>query len=251
MLESNINTLITNLYLIVDLALMIAIPVIIYKLISKMLIKLENNGTIEKSSIETLIKILRYIIVIIIILGVLEILGINIRSLVISLGLVTVAVSLAAKDTLSNIISGLIILVEKRFEVEDMIEINGHKGQVKKIGFKSVQLFSNNQLTVIPNVLFTTTPFKNYTKTGFYIVPFTIQIVNKSDLDEVIKEISEILDNSDLILKNPSYSIFVKSIGTSGVEIVIKVPISNPLDDTMVVSELLKEFKRKIIFEDL
>ncbi len=251
MLESNINTLITNLYLIVDLALMIAIPVIIYKLISKMLIKLENNGTIEKSSIETLIKILRYIIVIIIILGVLEILGINIRSLVISLGLVTVAVSLAAKDTLSNIISGLIILVEKRFEVEDMIEINGHKGQVKKIGFKSVQLFSNNQLTVIPNVLFTTTPFKNYTKTGFYIVPFTIQIVNKSDLDEVIKEISEILDNSDLILKNPSYSIFVKSIGTSGVEIVIKVPISNPMDDTMVVSELLKEFKRKIIFEDL
>ncbi|RAP45818.1 mechanosensitive ion channel family protein [uncultured Methanosphaera sp.] len=251
MLESNINTLITNLYLIVDLALMIAIPVIIYKLISKMLIKLENNGTIEKSSIETLIKILRYIIVIIIILGVLEILGINIRSLVISLGLVTVAVSLAAKDTLSNIISGLIILVEKRFEVEDMIEINGHKGQVKKIGFKSVQLFSNNQLTVIPNVLFTTTPFKNYTKTGFYIVPFTIQIVNKSDLDKVIKEISEILDNSDLILKNPSYNIFVKSIGTSGVEIVIKVPISNPLDDTMVVSELLKEFKRKIIFEDL
>ena len=251
MLESNINTLITNLYLIVDLALMIAIPVIIYKLISKMLIKLENNGTIEKSSIETLIKILRYIIVIIIILGVLEILGINIRSLEISLGLVTVAVSLAAKDSLSNIISGLIILVEKRFEVEDMIEINGHKGQVKKIGFKSVQLFSNNQLTVIPNVLFTTTPFKNYTKTGFYIVPFTIQIVNKSDLDEVIKENSEILDNSDLILKNPSYSIFVKSIGTSGVEIVIKVPISNPMDDTMVVSELLKEFKRKIIFEDL
>ena len=116
---------------------------------------------------------------------------------------------------------------------------------------KTVQLFSNNQLTVIPNVLFTTTPFKNYTKTGFYIVPFTIQIVNKSDLDKVIKEISEILDNSDLILKNPSYNIFVKSIGTSGVEIVIKVPISNPLDDTMVVSELLKEFKRKIIFEDL
>ena len=54
-----------------------------------------------------------------------------------------------------------------------------------------------------------------------------------------------------MILKNPSYSIFVKSIGTSGVEIVIKVPISNPMDDTMVVSELLKEFKRKIIFEDL
>lgn len=251
MLLNQLDFIFNNIDTIINLILMIAIPLIILRILTRAFNHISDNTRIEESSVKTLIRITRYIIFIIIGLGVLDILGINLRSLFVSLGLVTVAVSLAAKDTLSNIISGIMIVVEKRFQVGDVIEIDGKRGQVKKIGFKSVQLFSRNEYTVIPNILFTTKSFVNFTKTGYYIVPFTIYLLNSYDIDEKLSEIEKILDNSDLILKDPKYSIFVKSITTSGVEVLIKVPVANPLDDSKVVSDLIREFKRNIEFEDI
>ena len=137
MLEHQLNEIFANLSLIINLILAILIPIIIFKIINYAINKFIDKNSITSSSLITFNKILRYLVVILIFLSVLEVLGIDLHSLIVSLGLVSLAVTLAAKDTLSNIISGLIIILEKRFVIGDMIEIDGHKGQVKKIGFKS------------------------------------------------------------------------------------------------------------------
>lgn len=251
MIFDQLDFIYANIPTIINLALAIAIPLFILKILSKALYKINDSTTIEKSSLVTLLRIIRYATFIIIFLAVLDVLGINLHSLFVSLGLVSVAISLAAKDTLSNVISGIIILMEKKFQKDDMIEIDGQKGKVMKIGFKSVQLLSNRGIVLIPNVLFSTKSFENFTKNGYYIVPFRITILNKYDLDEKIEQLTTILDNNSLILEEPKYKLFIESITTEGVKLLIKVAINDPQMDSYVVTELIKEFKQKIEFEDL
>lgn len=251
MLEHQLNEIFANLSLIINLILAILIPIIIFKIINYAINKFIDKNSITSSSLITFNKILRYLVVILIFLSVLEVLGIDLHSLIVSLGLVSLAVTLAAKDTLSNIISGLIIILEKRFVIGDMIEIDGHKGQVKKIGFKSVELLYKKKYLVIPNVLFTTKPFINHTRNGYYAIFFDVRILNKYDLDEKISQLEHILDNSSLILKDPKYLIKIKNITTTGVDVTIKAYINDPNDDNKVIAELIKKIKREIILEDI
>ena len=242
-LFNNINT-------IIKLILVIVVPLIILNIVTKTVLKLSKSNSFEETSILSLLKLIRYCVFIIIFLACLDVMGINIHSLFVSLGLVSVAMSLAAKDTLSNVISGLIIFIEKKFQVDDMIEIDNQKGKVDKIGLKAVQLRSNAGLIIIPNILFSTKPFVNYTRNGYYIESFTVFLKNEYILDEKIEQMTQILEKSTLILKDPKYKIFVKNMTEEGVEVLVKVAVDNPLDDSYIISELMKEFKRKIEIED-
>lgn len=251
MVLEQFSQLYTNLDMIISIVLAIAIPLIVLKLFNRTIRRIFGEDRLSSDSIKTFSRIINYITFIIIILGILEILGIDLHSLIVSVGLVSLAVTYAAKDTLSNLISGAIILVEKRFVVGDMIEIDGHKGQVKKIGFKSVEMLYKKKYMVIPNVLFTTKPFINHTRNGSYAIYFDVKILNKYNFDEKIAQIENILEQSDLILKDPKYVIIIKNITTTGVEVKVKVFIDNPLDDTKVTNELIKKIKREIVLEDM
>ena len=95
-LFNNINT-------IIMLILVIVVPLIILNIVTKTVLKLSKSNSFEETSILSLLKLIRYCVFIIIFLACLDVMGINIHSLFVSLGLVSVAMSLAAKDTLSNV----------------------------------------------------------------------------------------------------------------------------------------------------
>lgn len=241
----------SNLRLIIDILLAIGIPIIIYKIIIKFIKKFGEYDSISITSLDLLTRIIRYLTGILIVLGILNILGIDIHSLIVSVGLVSLAVTLAAKDTLSNVISGAIIIIEKRFVIGDMIEIDGLKGQVQKIGFKSVELLYKKKHMVIPNVLFTTKPFINHTRNGYYAIYFNVNMLNRYNFDEKIAQLEKILDDSTLILKEPKYILLIKNITTAGVEVTVKAYIEDPTMDSKVVAELIKKIKREMVLDDM
>ena len=113
MISQPYDLLVPYLYTIIQIALAIIIPIIIMKFIVKAITKYDDEDSIEKTLIRKIITLIHYLTVILIIVLILSILGIDLQSFILSLGLASVAVSLAAKDTLSNIISGIIIMLEK------------------------------------------------------------------------------------------------------------------------------------------
>ncbi|WP_323736380.1 mechanosensitive ion channel family protein [Methanosphaera sp. ISO3-F5] len=241
----------SGILLVIKVALAIIIPIIIFTIINKTIQKYKSYNSVSKGSLEILSKILRYLTFLIIILGILDVLGIDIHSLLVSVGIVSLAVTLAAKDTLSNVISGAIIILEKRFVVGDMIEIDGHKGIVQKIGFKSVELLYKKKYMVVPNVLFTTKPFINHTRNGYYAIYFNVTILNRYNFDEKISQLEKILDDTPSILKEPKYLIMIKNITTSGVDVKVKAYIEDPNMDTKTVSEIIKRIKREMVLDDM
>jgi MscS family membrane protein len=79
--------------------------------------------------------------------------GINIGSLLVSLGVGSLAVALAAQDTLANVIAGFVILVDRPFRVGDRIEIpTGQVGDVVQIGLRSTRFVNfDNNVVILPN----------------------------------------------------------------------------------------------------
>jgi len=85
-------------------------------------------------------------------------LGINVSALVAGLGLTGFALGFALKDTISNLLSGVLILLYRPFEVGNRIQISGYEGTVISIDLRYTELDSEENKVLIPNSKLFTDP---------------------------------------------------------------------------------------------
>ena len=85
-------------------------------------------------------------------------LGINVSALVAGLGLTGFALGFALKDTISNLLSGVLILLYRPFEVGNRIQISGYEGIVISIDLRYTKLDSEDNKVLIPNSKLFTDP---------------------------------------------------------------------------------------------
>ena len=114
------------------------------------------GGLISRDLINWIIKATKILILILGFAAVLDLWGIKIGPIIAGLGLFGVAVALGAQDLFKNLISGILVLVERRFQVGDWIFVDGViEGIVENIGFRStvVRRFDKS-LATIPNFQF-------------------------------------------------------------------------------------------------
>jgi MscS family membrane protein len=114
------------------------------------------GGLISRDLINWIIKATKILILILGFAAVLDLWGIKIGPIIAGLGLFGVAVALGAQDLFKNLISGILVLVERRFQVGDWIYVDGViEGTVENIGFRStvVRRFDKS-LATIPNFQF-------------------------------------------------------------------------------------------------
>lgn len=85
-------------------------------------------------------------------------LGINVSALVAGLGLTGFALGFALKDTISNLLSGILILLYQPFRIDDVIKIAGYEGRVVAIDLRYTELVSEGDRILIPNSKLFTDP---------------------------------------------------------------------------------------------
>ena len=85
-------------------------------------------------------------------------LGINVSALVAGLGLTGFALGFALKDTISNLLSGVLILIYHPFQIGDTIKIAGYEGAVVSIDLRYTELTSDENKILIPNSKLFTDP---------------------------------------------------------------------------------------------
>lgn len=130
--------------------------------------------------------------------------GYDINGFIAGLSLGGLAISLAAKDTMSNIFSGMIILADKPFKVGDWVVCNTIEGTVEQISFRSTSIRTLPQaLVYIPNSLLTNTPIVNYTARNKRRIDITLGVIygtTPKQLKDFIQKIREKLwKNEDII----------------------------------------------------
>ena len=141
-----------------------------------------------------IVKALKILIFILGAAAVLELWGIKIGPIIAGLGLVGVAVALGAQDLFKNLISGILVLVEKRFKVGDWIIVeNIIEGIVESIGFRStvVRKFDKS-LAIIPNFQFAENAVINVSGTTNWIISWVITLQYNSTVQQLKKIRDEI-----------------------------------------------------------
>lgn len=119
--------------------------------------------------------------------------GVNVTALTGALGIGGLAVSLVAKDTLSDAIAGLILVIDQPFRVGDRIEIQGVGtwGDVVEIGVRTTRIRTrDNRMVIVPNTIIGNNQVVNYT---FPDPRYRIQTHIYVPIDEDVEEIRQLL----------------------------------------------------------
>lgn len=152
---------------------------------------------------------------------VMEHFGINVGSLLVSLGVGSLAVALAAQDTIANIIAGVIIAIDQPFRVGDRIQLpNGSLADVQVIGLRSTRIldFDNNYL-VVPNselVKSTLINFAYPTHKIRVLVPFTLPF--GTDTNKVREIGLGLMKSHRFVVNDPEPAVQAMRITELGIE---------------------------------
>ena len=153
----------------------------------------------------------RYTILILTLLLVVQQFGVQTTSLIAVLGAAGLAVGLALQGTLSNVASGVMLLVLRPFRVGQFVEVaGGRQGTVREIGlFTTLMITRDGVYVSIPNSQIFGAVTVNYTRERLRRVTFKVPVDWVNDLDMVEQTITNTLAASDLVLKDPPPSTVV------------------------------------------
>ena len=187
---------------------------------------LSNRTWLTASMSMWMERAIRVILWIICLAIILDIFGIQIGPLVAGLGLFSVAVALGAQDLFKNLIAGILIIGENRFQPGDRIEVAGElHGVVEQIGFRStmIRLF-NTAPMVIPNKDLSDVKVINHGNMIYRRLNWTINLLYSTTVEELKKiceQIESYIQKSKEFEENPSQASFAKAaeFGASSIDV--------------------------------
>ena len=159
---------------------------------------------------------------------ILDIFGIQIGPLVAGLGLFSVAIALGAQDLFKNLISGILIIGENRFQPGDRIEVPGElHGMVEDIGFRStvIRMFDTAPM-MVPNKDLSDVKVINHGKMEYRRIYWTINLIystTQRDLAKICESITDYLANSEQFVVHPEQESFARTAELAANSIDIKV----------------------------
>ncbi len=179
-------------------------------------------------------------------------LGLNVMPFVAGAGVAGIAIGFAAKDTLSNVISGILLIIDRPLKVGDRIEVRAAPknsatwGDVIDIGLRATRIrTTDNIVIIIPNNEIMNRDIVNYTSiTDEIRVRIPIGISYESNLKKAKEIIIGISLQLDWVMRDPAPKVVVRNFGESSVDLQARVWISDPrrrMDTISYITDNVKE----------
>ncbi len=174
------------------------------------------------------VSLVRYAVVAVTILAVLNRFGVQTTSLIAVIGAAGLAVGLAIQGTLSNVAAGAMLLMLRPFHVGDFIEIGGQGGTVREIGLFTTSLTSPDLIYIsMPNSQIFGGTIINYSREPVRRINFTVGIDYADDIDKAQAIIMAVLKADPRVLGNPAPMAPVGALGASSVDIIVRCWVAN------------------------
>jgi len=233
--------------LIVSIFLCSITKKIVYRIFKLNSSKLNDGKT--KSIMNLINNVIRFVIILIAIMTILEIYGIDTKSLVASLGVVSLVAGLALQDLLKDFIVGVSILLESQFAIGDWVSINGFKGEVLPSNLRTTKLKAyTGEIKYIANR--NITEITNYSTDSANLI-IDVSVAYESDIDKVKRILDELSDKlkSEYNLKNLS-CLGIQELAESSINfrLVAATKYSKQFDlDRLIKKEIVKTLEKNKI----
>jgi len=212
----------------------------------------KTDSKIDDIVFDLLIRFADFIIYAVAIIIALDILGINVMPFIAGAGIVGLAIGFAAKDTLSNLISGILLIIDRPFEVNDRIEVwsapagSATWGDVIDIGLRATKIkTTDNIVIIIPNNEIMRRDIINYTIISEKIrVRINIGIAYDADLQKTKNVILQVAQATEGVVDDPPPKVVVRNFAESSVDLQLRVWIHDArkrMDTISYITDKVKE----------
>ena len=205
--------------LVVGLAVFLAFYLLwrILMLIMRRTIRKSTLDETTYSFVETAVK---YTVLTIGVVGALDAFGIDTGALLTSLGIVGVTIGFAARDSLSNFISGIIIFIDRPFVLGDLVEIDDKYGRVSEITLRSTRVVtSDGRMLAVPNTEIVNKTVASYTNFPNLRLDIPITIAVDEDIEKARQILLGLTKDDPEYLNDPAPRVIVTALNDYNVAI--------------------------------
>ena len=212
-----------------------------------------SETALDETALPMINRFVRFIVIAIGILLAMTHLGLQIAPLLAGAGVAGLALSLAAKDTLSNLIAGVLLIMDRPFQVGDRIELwnapreTGTWGDVIEIGLRATKIRNpDNLVVVVPNNEIMRRDIINYTMSGQDIrlrIPFSCAY--ESDIERAKVLLKETAGEVRGVKLDPAPIVIVRGFGPSEVNLQLRVWIQEARNRRRIADEITEKAMEK------
>ncbi len=180
----------------------------------------DKNDKIADTIAPLFEKIVSLLIIFIFFIVILDHFGVNIGSLLVSLGVVSLAIALAAQETLANIFAGIVLVIDRPFHVGDRIQLpTGEVGDVSELGLRSTKILNfDRNIIIVPNTELVKNKIINFSYPSTSVrVLVEVPISYESDLEKSKNFIMEIAKSYPEISKEHELNVYTVRFETMAV----------------------------------
>ena len=224
----------------------------ISKLLQRALNRLgQSRHSLNQAALYTIARLAHYVIIIIGLVIGLSSIGIDFTNFALIAGALSVGIGFGLQTTVSNFVSGLIILFERNLKVGDFIELDAElAGEVKEINVRSTLINTNDNVDiVVPNSDLVSNRVINWTLREAYIrvrIPF--RVAYGADIDKVDAAVLEATDNVRYTLKGRAPQVWMTHFGESSLNFILGVWIMSDAvkQPTAVHAAYIREIEKTL-----
>ncbi len=168
--------------------------------------------------------IVRWLILLVTLIAVLQLFGIQATSLVAVLGAGTLAIGLALQGTLSDIAAGVMLIIFRPYKVGEFVDIGGTSGTVKELNIFVTELVTpDNVQIILPNGKAWGAVVTNYSAHDTRRLDLTFGIDYGDDADKATQIILDVANADSRIHKDPEAWVRVTNLGDSSVDLGVRL----------------------------
>ncbi len=223
------------------------IILLIFVFFSKALRKIIKTKVFPKYALDegiqlAILRVAHYLLVGLGIIVAVQSIGLNLTSLAVVFGLLSVGIGFGLQNVASNFVSGLIILFERPIKIGDRITIGDVWGDVMNISLRATLIRTIDNISIIvPNSEFIASRVINWSHRDPKIrVHVAVGVAYGSDVPLVIKSLFEVAENHPEVLKDPLPKVWFNEFGNSSLNFELLVWIPDPKRKHDIISELNK-----------
>ncbi len=201
---------------------------LVWLLVSRLVISILHRSHQDQTTQVFIRTIVKYTILIIGGLTALKVAGLDISAVLASLGIAGITIGFAARDAFSNLISGLLIFLDRPFVIGDLIEVGENYGRVEQITLRSTRIVTpDGRMLAVPNAEMINKTVASYTNFPNLRLDMSFSIGVNEDIHQVRNLVLDAISADQDLLSDPEPRVLVTALNDYNIELELRVWLEN------------------------
>jgi len=197
-------------------------------LISKLVDRALKQRDVAAEARKVVTQIVRWSLIVLVVVTALQQVNFDLTAFVAGLGVAGFTIGFALKDISENFVAGLLLLLQRPFELGDVVKVDDFRGRITDVTLRATEMVTmDGHNVLLPNSLVYTNPIYNFTRSPLARIALDVGVAYGSDLDHVRETALEAISALPDVLEDPEPSVVFHTFADSSINLTLFYWIDN------------------------